>query len=284
MGSIANANNIVADVGAESSTKRPEAIHVESLDHFYGDSQAIRDLTVAVDEGTFTAIIGPSGCGKTTLLNILAGLEPAMPGSRISVAGGPPRAGRREVGFGPARDSLLPWRRALDNAALALEIHGVAKDERRERARAALADMGLRDVERLYPSQLSQGMRQRVALARLFAGDPQVVLLDEPFSALDAQTRVQVQDAFLRGWERTRSSVLLITHDLSEAITLADVVIVLTRKPAHVKAEYRIDLPRPRDAAEVREQPRFHQLFEAIWGDLRSEVAKSEDAEGDGRP
>lgn len=273
MSSNVNVRGNGAGIVPASSAETRDAIHVTSLDHFYGESQSIRRLSISVDTGTFTAIIGPSGCGKTTFLNILAGLEPAQPESQISVLGQPPKAGRQEIGYGPARDSLLPWRRALDNAALALEIHGMPKAERRARARAALQEMGLRDAAQLYPAQLSQGMRQRVALARLFASEPQLMLLDEPFSALDAQTRVQVQDAFLSGWERTKSSVLLITHDLGEAITLADVVVVLTRRPASVKAVYPIDLPRPRNAVEVRQEPHFHELFEAIWADLQAEVA-----------
>jgi NitT/TauT family transport system ATP-binding protein len=251
-------------------------INVERVSHSFVSGgatvHALHNMSFSIESGRFVAIIGPSGCGKTTLLNILAGLEPLRAGS-VSVDGAAPRAGRRSVGYGPVRDCLLPWRCALDNAALGLEIAGVKKEERYARAREALSSVGLADVERLYPAQLSQGMRQRVALARLFAGEPDVILLDEPFSALDAQTRVVVQDAFLRAWERRRSTVLLITHDLGEAVTLADDVFVMTKRPGQTKAHYRIGLPRPRSAMEIRNDPDFQRLYAAIWEDLRDEVA-----------
>jgi NitT/TauT family transport system ATP-binding protein len=251
------------------------AISVEEVSHTFDiDGKgivALKDFSLEIAEGEIVAIIGPSGCGKTTLLNILAGLEPLGAGV-IRICGERPRAGRSEIGYGPVRDCLLPWRNALENVALPLELRGVKPKERHERARMALHSLGLEAAEDLYPAQLSQGMRQRVALARLFVGDPKVLLLDEPFSALDAQTRVLVQDAFLTLWERSRSTAVLITHDLAEAITLADRVIVLTHLPGRLKAQYNINLPRPRSALEVREDPVFQSSFSAIWSDLRQEV------------
>jgi NitT/TauT family transport system ATP-binding protein len=171
-----------------------------------------------------------------------------------------------------ARDSLLPWRRAIDNAGLALEMQGVGRRERHDRARAALVAVGLESFTDAYPAQLSQGMRQRVALARVFAAAPRILLLDEPFSALDAQTRVLVQDTFLRVWERERTTGVLVTHDLSEAVTLADRVIIMSRRPGCIRAIRTIDLPRPRSASEVRGVPRFHELYEPLWEDLRAEL------------
>jgi NitT/TauT family transport system ATP-binding protein len=254
-------------------------ITVDQLCHSYiskgTSADALIDLSLTIDDGEFVAVIGPSGCGKTTFLNILSGLEVEAKGD-VEVDGRPPKAGRRDIGFGPARDSLLPWRRAIDNAALALEIHGMSKRESRERARSALRVMGLGQAEQFYPAQLSQGMRQRVALARLFCGEPTTILLDEPFSALDAQTRVKIQDAFLGVWEARRPTVLLVTHDLGEAITLADRIVVMTRRPGRIKAIYPVDLPRPRVATTVRADPRFHQAYEAIWADIADEVSQAE--------
>jgi NitT/TauT family transport system ATP-binding protein len=256
-----------------------EAVDVNQVFEINGEpTPVLTDVSMGVHEGGFTAIIGPSGCGKTTLLNILAGLDHAT-GGHVAIDGHAPKAGREDVGFGPVRDCLLPWRTALDNAVLALELKKMPKPARYERARQALATMGLAGFENMYPAQLSQGMRQRVALARLWAGDPRVLLLDEPFSALDAQTRILVQDAFLEVWERHRVTVVLVTHDLAEAITLADRVIVLTRRPGRVRATYDITIPRPRRADEIRRLPEFHQLYDAIWQDLRDEVQELQRSE-----
>lgn len=255
-------------------------IDVRELSHHYlaaDDSPraAIDNVSFTAEDGEFIAVVGPSGCGKTTLLNLLAGIEPLQDG-RITVGPGAPSAGRHDVGYMLARDCLLPWSRAIDNAALGLEMQGVGRSERRRRAQEMLAQVGLTGFENSYPAQLSQGMRQRVALARLFAAEPRFVLLDEPFSALDAQSRVLVQDAFLQIWERRRSTVVLITHDLSEAVTLGDRVIVMSARPGSIKAIHTIDLPRPRSAAELRGDPRFHALYERIWSDLHTEVARAE--------
>lgn len=252
--------------------------HVEQS--YQSDSQSthvLHDLNLEIPDGQFLALIGPSGCGKTTLINLLAGLDKLKCGT-ILIDGQPPEAGRPEVGYAPVRDSLLPWRRALDNAALTLEVQKVNKATRLARAREALGAMGLGAAEYLYPGQLSQGMRQRVALARLFASDPQVLLLDEPFSSLDAQTRVMVQEAFLKVWERKKSTVVLITHDLAEAVALADRVVVLSARPARIKAVHDIDLPRPRSAVGIRQNPQYHELFEAIWRELVDEVETADSA------
>jgi ABC-type dipeptide/oligopeptide/nickel transport system ATPase subunit len=175
-------------------------------------------------------------------------------------------------GRGATCARAVPARRALANAAIGLEVRRVSKRERERAAREALAAVGLADFETAYPAQLSQGMRQRVALARVFAVKPETLLLDEPFSALDPQTRIAVQDAFLGLWQERRTSVVLVTHDLSEAITLADRVVVMSRRPGRLKADHRIDLPRPRSAAELRSTPAFHALYERIWLDLKDEV------------
>jgi NitT/TauT family transport system ATP-binding protein len=254
-------------------------ITVSEVSYAYAGKPVLDDVDLTVSGGEFVAIVGPSGCGKTTLLNVLAGLEPVQHGA-VTVGGQPPRAGRRDVGYMLARDCLLPWRRALENAGLALELQGVGTAVRTEKARAALAAVGLAQAERLYPAQLSHGMRQRVALARVFAAAPAraaewSILLDEPFSALDPQNRVLVQDAFLQVWESQRSTVVLITHDLGEAICLADRVVVMSASPGRIKNIYDVPLARPRSAADLRGAPEFHQLYEAMWGDLRGEVERA---------
>jgi NitT/TauT family transport system ATP-binding protein len=261
-------------------------ITVSNLRHSYAvpeesTRQVLDDIGFTAAAGEFVAVVGPSGCGKTTLLNVLAGLEPVQDGE-VLVQGVKPQAGRYDVGYMLARDCLLPWRRALDNAALALELQGVDTKTRRERAAVALASVGLAQAGRRYPAQLSHGMRQRVALARVFAAAPDVILLDEPFSALDPQNRILVQDAFLQVWERQRSTVVLITHDLGEAICLADRVLVMSASPGRIKSVYDVTLPRPRSASDLRGAPEFHELYEAMWGDLRTEVERAAVAAYDG--
>ena len=255
-------------------------IEVEGLNHVYGANAANRvtalngiDLTVR--EGEFVALIGPSGCGKTTLLNLIAGLESHAGAGSIAVMSSTPRTGQKGVGYMLARDCLLPWRKALDNAALALQLHGVGKRERTERARDALATVGLAGFENAYPAQLSQGMRQRVALARVFAENPQLILLDEPFSALDAQTRIVAQEAFVSLWEKNRATVILVTHDLNEAVALADRVVLMTSRPGRIKEVVDVDLPRPRSALSWASDPHFQQIYENLWKSLKDEVDRT---------
>jgi NitT/TauT family transport system ATP-binding protein len=254
-------------------------IAIEALDHEYAtDDVVARPALINVDldvgDGEFLAIVGPSGCGKTTLLNLLAGLETLQSGT-VTLGAQAPRAGRPDIGYMLARDSLLPWRTARENAALGLELQGTERAERMRRAQNALESMGLARFGDHYPAQLSHGMRQRVALARVFAATPQILLLDEPFSALDAQNRVLVQDAFLEVWERHRTTVVLITHDIGEAVCLADRVAVMSAAPGRIKAIHQIGLPRPRSASELRSEPSFHRIYEAVWSDLRSEVQQA---------
>jgi NitT/TauT family transport system ATP-binding protein len=238
--------------------------------------QALANISLVVEPGEFVAIVGPSGCGKTTLLNLVGGLLPLSKGT-ILVDASVPRAGAPNLGYLFARDSLLGWRTAAANVALPLEIRGVGRRERDARVAAMLAAVGLRAFAHAHPAQLSHGMRQRVALARMLVTDPTTLLLDEPFSALDAQTRLLMHSRFLAIWERRRSTVLLITHDLGEAITLADRVIVLSRRPGRIKAEYRVDIPRPRRVAELQANERYHELFRGMWTVLEQELVAGED-------
>jgi NitT/TauT family transport system ATP-binding protein len=208
---------------------------------------------------------------------MLAGLEQPEVGT-VDVGGRPPRSGDPSVGYILARDSLLPWRTAIGNAALAMEIRGEPPAARLERAQAALRAVGLGGFEEYYPAQLSHGMRQRVALARAFAAEPQVLLMDEPFSALDAQTRLAVHDLFLTLWDRMRMTAILITHDLTEAVGLADRVVIMTRRPGRIKAIHRIDLARPRSMARLQGDPDFHRIFGQVWLDLQEEFASNNPA------
>jgi NitT/TauT family transport system ATP-binding protein len=227
------------------------------------------DLTI--NDGEFVVIVGPSGCGKTTFLNMVAGLQGFTSG-HLQVAGSAPRAGRRETAYALARDALLPWRDALGNVELALQIRGVPPDERRRRAEQALARVGLADAATRHPAQLSQGMRQRVALARTFVTEPRLLILDEPFAALDAQTRIRMQELLLALLRQFSGTMVMVTHDIGEAIILADRVVVFSRRPAVVTASYDVKLGnRQRKTSELRTDPEFSRLFERIWQDIERE-------------
>lgn len=235
---------------------------------------AVAGTTLRVGEGEFVSVVGPTGCGKSTLLNVGAGLLPASAG-QISVFGQPLEGLNRRAGYMFQSDALMPWRSALDNVMVGLQYRGVPEAEAREQARAWLARVGLAGFEDRYPHQLSGGMRKRTALAQVLALDPDIILMDEPFSALDIQTRQLMENEVLELWAAKRKAVLFITHDLDEAIAMSDRVVVLSAGPAtHPIGEFAIDLPRPRDVAEVRTHPRFVELHAQIWAVLRDEVLK----------
>jgi sulfonate transport system ATP-binding protein len=235
---------------------------------------AVSDASLAVAEGEFVSVVGPTGCGKSTLLNVAAGL--LAPSSGRALVAGEPLAGiNARAGYMFQADALMPWRNALDNVTAGLEFRGVPREAAATRGREWLARVGLGGFEHRYPHQLSGGMRKRVALAQMLILDPQMLLMDEPFSALDVQTRQLMENELLELWSANRKSVLFITHDLEEAISLSDRVVVLSAGPAtHPIGEFAIDLPRPRDVAEIRLSPRFVELHEAIWHVLKSEVLK----------
>ncbi len=252
---------------------------VEGVSHWFaspggGELQVLDNITLSIGTGEFVGLVGPSGCGKTTLMNVLAGLEVPTQG-RVLVLEGRPRAGNRDLGYLFARDALLPWRSVAANAELAMEMSGVAKAERKARAAEMLARVGLDGFAGAFPAQLSQGMRQRVAIARTLVATPRLLLLDEPFSALDAQTKLLLQDTFSGLWQTIGSTVILITHDLHEAIALADRVVLLTARPGRVKSVFAVDLPRPRSIVDLQGDDRFHQLYERIWAELREEVVSA---------
>ena len=235
---------------------------------------AVSDASFVVGDGEFVSVVGPTGCGKSTLLNVAAGL--LAPSSGRALVDGEPLSGiNRRAGYMFQADALMPWRSALGNVSAGLQFRGMARDAAAARAREWLARVGLAGFENRYPHQLSGGMRKRVALAQMLILDPGILLMDEPFSALDIQTRQLMENELLDLWSANRKSVLFITHDLEEAIALSDRVVVLSAGPAtHPIGEFPIDLPRPRDVAELRLSARFVELHEAIWHVLKDEVLK----------
>ena len=235
---------------------------------------AVADTTLRVAAGEFVSVVGPTGCGKSTLLNVAAGL--LMPSSgEVRVFGQPLTGINTRAGYMFQSDALMPWRSAIDNVMAGLQYRGVPPAEAREQALAWMSRVGLSGFEDRYPHQLSGGMRKRTALAQTLALDPDIILMDEPFSALDIQTRQLMENEVLDLWAAKKKAVLFITHDLDEAIAMSDRVVVLSAGPAtHPIGEFIVDLPRPRDVAEVRAQPRFVELHSQIWSVLRDEVLK----------
>ncbi len=235
---------------------------------------AVADTTLRVRAGEFVSVVGPTGCGKSTLLNIGAGLLAPSAGE-VRVFGQPLAGINRRAGYMFQSEALMPWRSALDNVMLGLQYRGVPAREARAQAQAWLERVGLGAFGDRYPHQLSGGMRKRTALAQTLALDPDIILMDEPFSALDIQTRQLMEDEVLALWAEKKKAVLFITHDLDEAIAMSDRVVVLSAGPAtHPIGEFVIDLPRPRHVAEVRTTPRFVELHTQIWNVLRDEVLK----------
>jgi len=235
---------------------------------------AVRDTTLVVGEGEFVSVVGPTGCGKTTLLNVAAGLLAPSAGD-VRIFGSPLTGINSHAGYMFQTDALMPWRNTIENVVAGLEFRGVARSEALERSNDWLTRVGLSGFAGRYPHQLSGGMRKRAALAQMLILNPQILLMDEPFSALDVQTRQLMENELLDLWSADRKSVVFITHDLEEAISLSDRVVVLSAGPAsHPIGDYAIDLPRPRDVAEVRLAPRFIEIHAKIWHAMKEEVLK----------
>jgi NitT/TauT family transport system ATP-binding protein len=232
---------------------------------------ALRDFTMTVARGEFACVVGPTGCGKSTTLNLVTSLLKPTTGT-VRVMGKPVEGISPDIGFVFQADALFPWRNVIDNVAAGPMYRGTSKKEAYARARDWIARVGLARFETHYPHQLSGGMRKRVALAQTFINQPKILLMDEPFSALDIQTRTLMQDELLKLWTDLKSSVVFVTHDLEEAIALADKVYVLTAGPGTVKSVYQIDLPRPRVMADIRYDTKFVEIARIIWNDLREEV------------
>jgi NitT/TauT family transport system ATP-binding protein len=235
---------------------------------------AVADTTLRIHAGEFVSVVGPTGCGKSTLLNVGAGLLAPSSG-QIKVFGQPLAGINQRAGYMFQTEALMPWRSTLANVMVGLQYHGVSDADARAQAEAWLARVGLSGFGDRYPHQLSGGMRKRAALAQTLALDPDIILMDEPFSALDVQTRQLMENEVLDLWAAKKKAVLFITHDLDEAIAMSDRVVVLSAGPAtHPIGEFVIDLPRPRDVAEVRTDARFVELHTQIWNVLRDEVLK----------
>ena len=237
--------------------------------------KAVAPTSITVSDTAFVSIVGPTGCGKSTLLNAVAGLlKPAS--GEIEVFGKPLGGLNAEAGYLFQQDAVMPWKTALDNVALGLEIAGVRRDDALCEARAWLTKVGLARFMERYPHEMSGGQRKRVGLAQVLIRRPKILLMDEPFGPLDAQTRQIMGNLLLELWAADRKAVLFVTHDLEEAIALSDRVLIMSAGPeARVIGDHRIDLARPRDTADIRTDPRFHEIYRAIWAQLKAEVAKT---------
>lgn len=266
-----------AEVEATAQHAGPsDLLELHGISKTYGRTVALEGLDLSVPPGEFVTLVGPSGCGKSTLFNMVAGLEEPDAGGVLRFHGRGCHASELlgRIAFMPQRDLLLPWRTVIDNAILANEIEGAPRREARARARRMVPEFGLAGFEDQYPHQLSGGMRQRVALMRTFLFERDLMLLDEPFGALDALTRTLMQRWLLQVWERHRRTVLFITHDVDEAIFLGDRILVMTARPGRIKLERRVDLPRPRGAGLVL-TPEFIALKREILDAIEEESMKS---------
>lgn len=241
-----------------------------------GQFTAVDNVSFDVRQGEFVALLGPSGCGKSTILNMVAGLLPRS-GGRILIDDDEVEPGRvnRKVGYVFQRDTLFPWRTVEQNIGYGLEIAGVAKAERAERVAKAVDRAGLTGFAQTFPRMLSGGMRQRVALMRTLILEPEILLMDEPFGALDTHTKLEMHKTLLEIWERERQTVLFVTHDLGEALTLASRIILLSARPGRLKEDFDVAIPRPRDPVGLRETAEFGRLYSHIWHSLGEEFRRT---------
>jgi NitT/TauT family transport system ATP-binding protein len=259
-GKTASTNIVVAGVTQRFAVPREER-----------ELTALHDVSLVIGGSEFVSIVGPSGCGKSTLLGMMAGLVPITEG-RILVGDRPVTGVDPRLGYVFQRDAVFPWKTVAENVGLPLLFRGVDPAVARARVTEWIARIGLTGFEHYHPYQLSGGMRKRVALAMTMVYEPDIILMDEPFGALDVQTRNLMENDLLEIWAQSRRTVVFVTHDLEEAIALSDRVVVMTASPGRVKAEYAIGLPRPRSVTEVRFHPEFGRLYETIWKDLKDEV------------
>lgn len=238
-----------------------------------GDVVALTDVDLDIQEGEFVTMVGPSGCGKSTALNVIVGLLEASTGELL-FRGEPSHGINSEIGYVTQSDNLFPWRTVLENVMFGLEMRGTgSKADRRDKAMGLLETVGLAGFENHYRHELSGGMRQRVNIIRTLAYDPKVILLDEPFGPLDAQTRLQLQDLLLKLWrDRAGTTVIFITHELTEAIALADRVVVMSARPGRVSEVVPVDIPRPRDIFNIQTDPTFRGIYDRIWEHLGEQM------------
>jgi len=283
-GAIGVAANALARAEAQAASP---AVSLAGIDITFnlkdgGRYQAVSQINLDVAPGEFVAVVGPTGCGKSTLLNAAAGLLQPSAG-KVGILGEPLRGLNLKAGYLFQLDALMPWKTALQNVAVALEPQGVAGKEADERARAWLARVGLRAFTDRYPHMLSGGQKKRVALAQVLIRDPKILLMDEPFGPLDAQTRQIMGNLLLDLWSKDRKALMFVTHDLEEAIALSDRVVVMSAGPAAgIVGDYRVLLKRPRDIADIRLDKDFHEIHRQIWQTLKVEVQKAY-AAGEGK-
>jgi NitT/TauT family transport system ATP-binding protein len=255
-----------------SHNDRPAKISIRHVIKRFGPVRAIDDVSVEIAEGTFFMIVGPSGCGKTTLLRILGGLETVTSGEVVIAESGKKRPQYSMVFQG---DSIFPWMTVWDNAAYGLRMRNAPKGEVQDSVAHWLDRTGLTKCAQLYPHQLSGGMRQRVSIARAFANDPEILLMDEPFSALDEQNKTILQQELLRIWEEDKKTVLFITHSVDEAVTLGDRIMVMSASPGRAKMLIDVPLERPRSVLELRHNPQYGEIVYDIWAHLKDEVDRA---------
>jgi sulfonate transport system ATP-binding protein len=272
---------------AERTAASRVAVHLSAVSIAYqlkdgGRYEAVAPVTLAVSEGELVSIVGPTGCGKSTLLNVAAGLVKPSSG-RVEVFGRPLDGLNAEAGYLFQQDALMPWKTAIDNVAIGLEVAGTPRRQALETARGLLGRVGLRSFADRYPHQLSGGQKKRVGLAQILARGPKILLMDEPFGPLDAQTRIIMGGLLLGLWQQDRKALMFVTHDLEEAIALSDRVVVMSSGPSsRLIGDFTIDLPRPRNIADIRVEPRFHDLHREIWNTLKVEVQRAYD-QGEGK-
>jgi len=253
----------------------PPAVALKGVGRRFAEYAAVQDITFDVAKGRFVAIVGPSGCGKSTLLNMIAGLLAPSAGA-VDIFGEPLAGINRRAAYMFQQDALLPWKTVLGNVQFGLDLRGRDRRDARAEAVAWIDRVGLGGFADRYPHQLSGGMRKRVAMAQAWIVQPDLLLMDEPFGALDVHTRLRMESEILHLWSDSKQTVIFVTHDLEEAISLADEVLVLSAGPAsHLVGRYVVDLPRPRSLIDIKLAPRFHDLFRSIWSDLKQEVLKS---------
>jgi NitT/TauT family transport system ATP-binding protein len=254
------------------------AVDLDNVDVVFGGGpqayRAVEHASLSVADGEFVSIVGPTGCGKSTLLNVAAGLLAPAAG-KVEIFGAPLSALNRQAGYLFQADALFPWKTAIENVAIGLEIVGTPKVEARARAQDWLNRVGLGNFTERYPHMLSGGQRKRVGLAQVLIRDPKILLMDEPFGPLDAQTRQIMGNQLLDLWSNDRKAVLFVTHDLEEAIALSDRVVIMSAGPAaHIIGDWTIPLERPRDIAEIKLDKAFHDIHREIWDKLKDEVMK----------
>jgi len=260
-----------------ASSSSEVVIAVDRVGHTFRSKgrrvQALLETDLKVYEREFLTIVGPSGCGKSTLMNLIVGLFPASTG-QILYRGRPHAGVNRSIGYVTQADNLYPWRTLRKNVEFPLELRGVPARERRERCERLIRRVGLAGFEDSYPHELSGGMRQRANIVRTLAYEPEVILMDEPFGPLDAQTRLILQNQLLELWQEERKTIIFITHDLSEAVALADRVVVMSARPGRIKTIAPVPIPRPRNLFEIHSDKRFGDAYQGLWQSLEEEVMK----------